>query len=118
MRSLQVYRCAECLHRFTLGDAGKHKTYPLRAILETISTFNHGHSLRKRKQSSVATSMFTFPRTISSWIREFRELATCAIPRQTVSLLLAANDATGSSIANVSVLWPTLLVCGGQTLWV
>ena len=45
MRSLQVYQCGECLHRFALGDASKHKSYPLKTILETISTFNRGHSV-------------------------------------------------------------------------
>jgi len=39
-----MYRCPECLHRFT-GEAGKNRTYPLRVILEAISTFNLGHSL-------------------------------------------------------------------------
>jgi transposase-like protein len=34
MRVLQVYQCSECLHRFTAGDAGKNKSYPLKAILE------------------------------------------------------------------------------------
>jgi len=45
LRTLQVYRCTECLHRFT-GEPGKNKTYPLRLIFETVSTFNLGHSLR------------------------------------------------------------------------
>src|SRR5712691_3360622 len=42
----QVFKCTECLHRFT-GAPAKHKTYPLRLILETVSTFNLGY-LRAR----------------------------------------------------------------------
>jgi hypothetical protein len=44
LRTLQIFQCAECLIRFT-GAAGKSKTYPLKAILEAVSTFNLGHSL-------------------------------------------------------------------------
>ena len=44
LQTLQVYRCTECLHRFT-GAPGKNKMYPLRLILETVSTFNLGYSL-------------------------------------------------------------------------
>ena len=36
LQTLQVFRCTECLHRFT-GPAGKHKTYPLHIILESVT---------------------------------------------------------------------------------
>jgi transposase-like protein len=49
LQTLQIYRCIECLHRFT-GEPGKNKTYPLRLILETISTFNLGHSFTETQQ--------------------------------------------------------------------
>jgi hypothetical protein len=77
-QTLQVYRCIECLHRFT-GAPGKHKTYPLKLILESISTFNLGYSLtdtqgllRKRFHRGVPE------RTISSWLTEYRPLTTYA----------------------------------------
>jgi transposase-like protein len=61
LQTLQVFRCTECLRRFT-GAAGKNKTYPLQLILESVSTFNLGHSttetqqiLRRRFHRSPAT---------------------------------------------------------------
>jgi hypothetical protein len=93
MRSLQVYQCAECLRRFTLGDAGKHRTYPLKAILETISTFNHGHSLAETQAIIRRRLHVHIPeRTISSWIKEFRELASYARLRGDAKELFPARE--------------------------
>jgi len=49
LQTLQVYRCTECLHRFT-GAAGNNTTYPLRMILEAVSTFNLGYSLTETQR--------------------------------------------------------------------
>src|SRR5207302_2356508 len=76
LQLLQVYRCTECLHRFT-ANAGKNRTYPLGFILETVSTFNLGYSvtevqgiLRKRFHRNIPE------RTITSWVAEYRPLTT------------------------------------------
>jgi ATP-dependent exoDNAse (exonuclease V) beta subunit len=76
LQTLQVFQCTECLHRFT-GEPGKNKTYPLKLILDAISTFNLGHSmtdtqglLRKRFHRNVPE------RTINSWLTEYRPLTT------------------------------------------
>ncbi len=76
LQLLQVYRCTECLHRFT-ANPGKNRTYPLALILETVSTFNLGYSmtevqgiLRKRFHRNVPE------RTITSWVTEYRPLTT------------------------------------------
>jgi hypothetical protein len=80
MRSLQLYQCRECLHRFTLGDASKHKSYPLKAILEAVSIFNSGHSLSETQAWIRQRLHIHIPEwTISSWIAEHRKLATYAI---------------------------------------
>jgi len=78
LQTLQVLQCTECLHRFT-GDAGKNRSYPLKLILESISTFNLGYSLtetqallRKRFHRHIPE------RTISSWLTEYRPLTTYA----------------------------------------
>jgi transposase-like protein len=78
LQVLQVFQCAECLHRFT-GEAGENRTYPLKIILESISTFNLGYSLtetqgllRKRFHRDIPA------RTISSWLTEFRPLTPYA----------------------------------------
>jgi ATP-dependent exoDNAse (exonuclease V) beta subunit len=83
LQTLQVYRCTECLHRFT-GEAGKNKTYPLPLIVETVSTFNLGHSLTETQQLIRKRFHRQIPeRTISSWLTEYRPLTTYARLRAT-----------------------------------
>jgi len=78
LQILQVFRCAECLHRFT-GEPGKNKTYPLKVILESISTFNLGYSLTETQRLLRQRFHHDIPaRTISSWLTEYRPLATYA----------------------------------------
>lgn len=77
MQTLQVYECSECLYRFTAGDAGKNKTYPLKIILEAVSTFNLGYSLTETQHKLHRRFHREIPeRTISSWLAEHRTLAT------------------------------------------
>ena len=78
LRMLQVYRCTECLHRFT-AEAGKNKTYPLRTILEAVSIFNLGNSITETQQILRQRAHRLVPeRTISSWLTEYRPLTTYA----------------------------------------
>ncbi len=78
LQTLQVFRCTECLRRFT-GASGKNKTYPLRLILETVSTFNLGHSTTETQQILRRRFDQNIPeRTISSWLTEHRALTTYA----------------------------------------
>src|ERR1700694_1771869 len=74
LQTLQVFRCTECLHRFT-GAPGKNKTY----ILEAISTFNLGYSLTETQQRLRQRFHLQIPeRTISSWLTEYRPLTPYA----------------------------------------
>ncbi len=74
----QVFKCTECLHRFT-GAPGKNKMYPLRLILETVSTFNLGYSLTETQRRLHTRFHRNIPeRTISSWLTEYRPLTTYA----------------------------------------
>jgi hypothetical protein len=76
LQTLQVFRCTECLHRFT-GAAGKNKTYPLKIILESVSTFNLGYSLTETQRVMRRRYHREIPeRTISSWLNEYRPLST------------------------------------------
>ncbi len=76
MQVHQVFQCTECLHRFT-GEPGKNKTYPLKIILESISTFNLGYSLTETQQLQRQRFHRSIPeRTISSWLTEYRPLNT------------------------------------------
>ncbi len=76
LQVLQVFRCTECLHRFT-GAAGRNKTYPLHIILESVSTFNLGYSLTETQRVLRRRYHREIPeRTISSWLNEYRPLST------------------------------------------
>jgi transposase-like protein len=66
LRTTPLFQCNECGHRF-IGEAGKHKTYPLKAILEAVSTFNLGHSLNEtqsilRRRGHLDTARQNFQR--------------------------------------------------------
>src|SRR5713226_6788084 len=78
LRTLQIFQCAECLIRFT-GAAGKSKTYPLKAILDAVSTFNLGHSLTDAQTIIRQRTHLQIPdRTIRRWLEEHKPLATYA----------------------------------------
>ena len=78
LQTLQVFQCAECLHRFT-GEPGKNKTYPLKLILESVSTFNLGYSLTETQRLLRQRFHRDIPaRTINSWLTEYRPLTTYA----------------------------------------
>jgi len=76
MRTLQILQCSECLHRFT-GAAGKHKTYPPKTILDTISTFNLGYSITDTQRIMRQRFHIDIPvRTVQTWLRQQRHLTT------------------------------------------
>jgi hypothetical protein len=78
LRTLQLFQCPECLHRFT-GEPGKNRTYPLKLILDAISTFNLGHSITDTRSSLRRRFHVDVPdRTISSWLTAYRSLSTYA----------------------------------------
>ena len=97
LQTLQIFQCAECLHRFT-GSPGKNKTYPLKLILETISTFNLGHSLTQTQSTLRERFHRHIPeRTISSWLTEYRPLTTYARLRAEGRNLFAPNSIVRTS---------------------
>src|ERR1700674_5152942 len=78
LQTLQVLQCTECLHRFS-GAAGKNKTYPLKIILDSISTFSLGYSLTETQRVLRQRFHRDIPeRTISAWLTEYRPLTTYA----------------------------------------
>jgi len=83
-----MYRCTECLHRFT-GAPAKHKTYPLAPILEAVSTFNLGSSVTETQRVLRNRFHRQIPeRTISSWLTEYRPLTTYSRLRRAGRALL------------------------------
>jgi len=88
LQTLQIYSCAECLHRFTRA-AGKNKMYPLNLILQAVSTFNLGYSLTDTQAQLHKRFHRSIPeRTLSSWITEYKPFATYARLRATAKRLL------------------------------
>src|SRR2546426_12808478 len=72
LQILQLYQCAECLYRFT-GSPGRNKTYPLKHILEAISTYNLGHSISETQRMLRRRTHLDVPEgTARSWLESYR----------------------------------------------
>jgi PD-(D/E)XK nuclease superfamily len=100
LQTLQVFRCSECLHRFT-ASPGKNKTYPFKLVLEAISTFNLGHSLTDTQAILRRRFHRDIPeRTISSWLTEHRWLTTYARLRSHARRLYPADSVIRSHTLN------------------
>lgn len=64
----QFYQCTDCGHKFT-SRAGKHKTYPLKTILDAISTYNLGHTATETQSLLRRRHLLDVPeRTINLWL--------------------------------------------------
>lgn len=72
---VQKYCCLECSKYFAGKDL-KHKSYPARTILNTISTYNLGYTLEQTKKVMAKRFHIRIPQsTIHSWIKQYS--ATC-----------------------------------------
>lgn len=92
IRTLQIYSCGECLHRFT-ADAGKNKMYALHLILAAVSTFNLGYSTTDTQaQLQKCFHRSVLERTISSWIAGYKPFTTYARLRATAKKLFAPES--------------------------
>lgn len=75
---VQLWRCQSCKRVFTPTPAVmRGKTYPLRVVLDALSTYNQGYSLEEtaRKMRS-RTSHHAAPSTIAAWLLEYRDLTS------------------------------------------
>jgi transposase-like protein len=71
---VQLWRCASCKRTFTPGTAAlRNKTYPLRTVLDALSTYSLGYSmqdtvarLKSRSGRRIGTS------TLASWIADHK----------------------------------------------
>ena len=74
--TLQQYYCKDCKKIFTFAPL-KNKTYSIKAVLDSLSFYNQGYSLKmsaKTVNKKYKTSIS--PQTISNWLKEFKELTT------------------------------------------
>ena len=77
MQTLQIYECSECLYHFTAGTPGKNKSYPIKVILDAISTFNLGNSLTDTQRIMRRKAHVEIPaRTLQDWLQTYRPLCT------------------------------------------
>jgi transposase-like protein len=75
---VQLWRCASCERVFTPSPPElRNKTYPLRAILDGLTTYNLGYPLRDTaaKLESRYGHLIS-PSTISSWLSAHKQLAS------------------------------------------
>jgi transposase-like protein len=73
---VQLWRCASCKRMFTPAPAAlRHKSYPLRTIIEALTTYSlgysHGETLRRMKAKTGRTVADS---TLSAWIAEHDDL--------------------------------------------
>lgn len=75
---MQLWRCASCKRLFTLAPAAlRNKTYPLRVIIEALTTYSLGysHSETLRRMKTKAGGAIS-DSTLSAWIAEHDDLLT------------------------------------------
>ncbi len=73
---VQLWRCASCKRVFTPGPAAlKNKTYPLRTVIDALSTYNLGYSLEDTVARIKSKSgRHIAPSTLSSWLAQHHDL--------------------------------------------
>lgn len=73
---VQLWRCASCKRTFTPAPAAlRNKTYPLRTIIDALTTYSLGYSTEEtvaRVKSKSGRKIA--PSTLTSWIAEYADL--------------------------------------------
>jgi transposase-like protein len=73
---VQLWRCASCKRIFTPAPAAlRNKTYPLRIILDAITTYSLGYSHEETlRRMKAKTGRVISDSTLSAWLAEHNEL--------------------------------------------
>ena len=73
---VQLWRCASCKKTFTPGPAAiRNKTYPLRTVIDALSTYSLGYSLEDTAARVKSKSgRHIGASTIAGWLDEHRDL--------------------------------------------
>ena len=88
LQVLQQYQCKECKYIFTKNPS-KNTTYPIKIILNAISSYNLGRTLQQTKENLHIEA--TLP-TISSWLNKYRDILTYARLRKHAIKLYKPNN--------------------------
>lgn len=74
--NVQVYKCKSCGRYFSQRGL-RHKTYRPKVVLNSISTYNLGHTLEETSKRIAKRFKVRVPTsTIHSWVEEFSEVCT------------------------------------------
>ena len=74
----QLYYCKKCSKYFT-DTKLKHQQYPPETILDTISTYNLGHTIEKTNRIINRRYKMRIPQsTIHSWLRRYQDVCSFA----------------------------------------
>jgi transposase-like protein len=84
LETVQLWQCRACTRVFTPAPAElRHKTYPLRVILDGVTFYNLGYTLTQAAAKlKTRHGCRVPPSTLSAWIHEHSELATYARLRE------------------------------------
>lgn len=78
LQTIQKYQCKECSRIFTIEQTNG-KTYPMKIILQAISTYNLGHNLEQTAtRINNKYRLTTNQKTISNWINQHKPVCTFA----------------------------------------
>jgi len=88
LQILQQYQCKECNYIFTKNPS-KNTTYPIKIILNAISSYNLGRTLQETKEKINLEA--TLP-TISSWLDKYKDMLTYARLRKHAIKLYKPNN--------------------------
>ena len=78
LQNLQKYQCKDCSSIFTTEQT-KGKTYPMKIILQAISTYNLGYNLEQTAERiNKKYNLTTTSKTISNWVNQHKNICVFA----------------------------------------
>jgi len=82
----QIYKCKDCGKKFISEQW--NKTYPVKVVMQAVSRYNLGYSLEKTSRLvSKNYKVKVSPKTIHSWIKEFKKICSYdRIRKKSISL--------------------------------
>ena len=82
LQNIQKYCCKACGKFFTAEET-KHKTYPIKIILNAISYYNLGYTQKQTSAKIDEKFKINLPqKTISNWLNEYKQICTFSRSRK------------------------------------
>lgn len=100
LEAVQLFYCYHCRKKFTPGFS-KHKTYPLKVILDALTLYNRFYTLQQVSQKTTEKyGLKVSPQNISNWLRDFAAYLPFLRMRQ---FLLHKQKTAKSALADSSL---------------